>query len=65
LPFADGEEEIILVEVPNSKSAFVLRPSTGELEEAGMEKKAAPVTESVLMKGDPVKLEDLIKTDLK
>lgn len=36
LPFADGEDEIILIEIPNSKSAFVLRPSTGELEEAGV-----------------------------
>lgn len=54
-----------MVEIPNSKGEFILRPSTGELEVAGAEKKAAPITETILMKGDPVKVEDLMKKDLK
>lgn len=65
LPFAEGEPEIIIVEVMNSSNKFVLRPMTGELEEAGVARKAAPVTETVLMQGDPVKLEELVKKDLR
>jgi ubiquitin C-terminal hydrolase len=42
----------------------VLRPSTGELEEAGVEKKPAPVTEPVLTQGLPVNVEELVQKDL-
>jgi hypothetical protein len=65
LPFADGEGEIIIVEVPNASGKFVLRPVSGDFEEAGVEKKPAPVTEPVLMQGEPVKLEDLMKREIK
>lgn len=57
LPIAEGEPEIILVELPNSKKDFILRPSSGELDDGS--KKPEVITEPVVMSGDAIKLEEL------
>ena len=61
LPIAEGELEIILVELPINKK-FIFRPVTGEFDDGT--KKPEVVTEPVVMSGEAVKLEDLEKQQI-